>query len=169
MSDGRTEEFEPPNAELLIDAHGALSCIETNKMPTRRQSEAAWRAIKEGLLVDEDVCRWASFVAKAVVEDVIDSDCLPREKPDHALRAIKIYGTLAEVDILLDIEASYWALSEALKIPQNASLRTRAKALQHHEKYKHLTVEEITERLRRRTRKIPTTRVKNVTNRKTSR
>ena len=149
MNDGRTEEFEPPNAELLIDAHSALSCIESNKMPTRRQSEAAWRAIKEGLLVDEDVLRWASFIATAVVEDVIDCDCSAQDKSHHALRAIKICGIVAEVDIMLEIEAVYWSLSKSLKIPKNASLRSRARSLQGLEKYKHMSIEAITERLRR--------------------
>lgn len=71
----------------MSDVEDALNCIETNKMPTRQQSEAVWRAIKEGLLTDTDALRWLSFVATAVVADVIDGP--PRGKHDGAIKALK--------------------------------------------------------------------------------
>jgi hypothetical protein len=71
----------------MSDVDRALSCVENNTMPTRQQSEAVWRAIKDGLLNDTDALRWLSFVATAVVADVID--CPPRDKHGGALKALK--------------------------------------------------------------------------------
>jgi hypothetical protein len=138
--------------ELLLDAQDALRCIENNEMPTRRQSEAAWRAVKEGLLTNDEVLRWASFIATAVVEEVIDSDCSAQDKPHHALRAIKIVGKDAKADSRLETEAVFWRLGEALKPSQNASLRSRAKSLKRIKEFEHLTIGALTEQLRRLTR-----------------
>ena len=85
--------------DLSYDAEAALSELftsgEPQKMPTRAQSDVIWRGIAAGALSDASIAKWAMWVGKDIVANVIDSKCSAQEKPRKALRAIKLSGKAA--------------------------------------------------------------------------
>jgi len=87
---------------------------ESKKTPPREGVEASWRAIDHGgLLSDEDTAKWAKFVAKDVVENVLvqDQKMDSNQRVHQQAAALKIVGHAAKN--MEEFEALKWLLIQS--------------------------------------------------------
>jgi hypothetical protein len=170
--DEAIKEHEIPEDELKLrmNAETALRQVftrdEPTKMPSRAQSDSIWRAIAAGVLSDASTARWASWVGKDIVANVIDSDCSAQEKPRQALRAIKLSGKAApRGDEELRTAAIFLKLSNGLSKlkagpsmfgwidpPAKVSTYERAKSLHARGRFKQFTLKALQARIDRLTK-----------------
>lgn len=119
--DQAISEDEIPEAELelLINAETAVREIfsrgEPKKMPSRAQADSIWRAIAAGVLSDASAAKWARWVAKDVVANVIEDTSDQHCRPERALKALKISGKGAKkIDQELETATIFLRLSNSL-------------------------------------------------------
>jgi hypothetical protein len=96
--DAREAEIPPDEERLLIKAYealrdGSLSLNDetlSKNAPTREQAHAVWMTIAKGILPDDDTVRWARWVARDVVENVLNDKSTQRA--NRSLKALKLSG-----------------------------------------------------------------------------
>jgi hypothetical protein len=104
------DEIPKEELELFYNAENALGELftsgEPKKMPLRAQSDAIWRAIAGRAICDESIAKWACWVAKDIVANVIDDD--RPENARRALKAIKLSGKAAPKRDEILIQSALW-------------------------------------------------------------